>query len=157
MSSCNSLNSFINSSTLTFIIESPKEKRFWIMLMRTRHVTRTCTFILNKLLEKQLFTGMWLRHYSNKRNDYLHFNFPLKGLKTQFQRFFYYLYLTLGKRFLMCNKCVFEHKVCDSCGKKATFCCSKCGIRLCYRCNVTLTLENLKEIDTCLQCGEKLR
>ena len=57
----------------------------------------------------------------------------------------------------MCNVCAFERKVCDSCGELATFCCPKCQIRLCYKCHITLTLENLKEINECFQCGEKLR
>jgi hypothetical protein len=47
--------------------------------------------------------------------------------------------------------------VLDSCGELAIFFCPKCRIRLCYKCNMTLTLKDLKKIDACLQCGEKLR
>ena len=55
----------------------------------------------------------------------------------------------------MFNAFVLKRKVCNSCGELATFCCPKCRIRLCYKCNVTLILENLKKIDTCFKCGGK--
>ena len=55
----------------------------------------------------------------------------------------------------MFNPFVLKRKVCNSCGELATFCCPKCRIRLCYKCNTTLILENLKKIDTCFKCGGK--
>jgi hypothetical protein len=81
----------------------------------------------------------------------------LLGLESAVPSWLYTLLSTFEKCAPMCNECVFERKVCDSCGELATFCCRKCRIRLCYKCNVTLTLNGLKDIDACLQCGEKLR
>lgn len=57
----------------------------------------------------------------------------------------------------MYNEYTFQRKACDSCGKLATFCCSKCRIRLCYICNIDLTFKELKRIARCFQCGGKLR
>ena len=56
----------------------------------------------------------------------------------------------------MCNECAF--KTCDACGKhSAAFCCAMCHIRLCYSCNIGMTVEGLKKIGACPMCGEKLK